>query len=171
MAHDTRETIAATLRIKAAAAIRRNRNWLTGASLAFLLLPAHASPSPLRHSAGRDYFQESGAGAPLGKLNVPAKMMTGKCITMVSPNYPQAAGASAKPSAVIVRVVIWKSGTVTPMRVISGEQPLQDEAMNVVRLWRYKPFIQDQIAVDVSTEIRVDFDPSKPGGVVTHPSH
>lgn len=115
------------------------------------------------------YVQESGVGAPLGKLNVPSKMMAGNCITMVSPNYPQG-GDSPKRSRVIVRVVIWKSGSVTPMRVISGDPSLEIEAMNTVRLWHYKPFVRDKEPLDVATDLTVDFDPTKPGGLVTHPN-
>jgi TonB family protein len=143
------------------------------ASVVFALRPDSASamgPSAIR-SAGALYLQDSGAGAPLGKLNVSPGVMAGHCITMVSPTYPPTAGDSPTASTVVVRVVIWKSGTVSPMRVISGPSTLQDEAMNTVRLWKYKPFDRDGEPIDVTTDIRVDFDPAKPGGVVTHPSH
>jgi TonB family protein len=96
-------------------------------------------------------------------------VMAGHCITKVSPHYPQTAGDSPAASTVIVRVVIWKSGAVSPMRAISGPFALQDEAMNAVRNWQYKPFVRDGEPLDVSTDIEVDFDPGKPGGVVSHP--
>ena len=127
-------------------------------------------PSGIRLSA-EPYLQESGAGAPLGKLNVPPAVMARHCLTMVSPTYPPATDGSATAAVVIVRVVIWKSGTVTPLRAISGPQGLQDEAMNTVRLWRYKPYALDGDPLDVTTDIQVEFDPAKPGGVVTHPGH
>jgi protein TonB len=115
--------------------------------------------------------QESGAGAPIGKLIVPAKVMAGYCVTMVSPTYPQQDSVqTAKRATVTVRVVIWKSGKVSPMRVISQQSPLNDEAMNVVRLWRYKPYSRAGVLVDVTTDVDVDFIPGKPGGIVTHPS-
>lgn len=90
---------------------------------------------------------------------------------MVSPSFPQTADNVPKVSTVLVRVVIWKSGSVTPMRVVTGSPALETEAMNVVRLWRYKPYSREGEAVDVTTDIQVDFDPAKPGGVVTHPNH
>ena len=143
------------------------------ASVAFPLLPGSAiamRPSAIR-SLGGPYLQDSGAGAPLGKLHVSPAMMAGQCITMVSPAYPQTAGDAPTAATVTVRVVIWKSGNVTPLRAISGPQGLQDEAMNTVRLWKYRPFARDGGPLDVTTDIQVEFDPAKPGGVVTHPNH
>ena len=89
-------------------------------------------------------------------------------MTMVSPVYPQTA-ESAMASTVVVRVVIWKTGSVSPMSVVSGKQALEDAAMNAVRQWRYQPFIRDGETVDVTTEVDVDFVPGRPGGIVTHP--
>jgi TonB family protein len=146
---------------------------LATAIIALSLLSQQASAMRLTaiHSIGAHYLQESGAGAPLGKLNVPEQLMEGHCITMVSPTYPQGDGVSRQPSTVVVRVVIWKSGSVYPMRVVSGDTSLEAQAMDAVRLWHYKPFLRDGEPMDVSTDIRVDFDPQKPGGVVTHPHH
>jgi protein TonB len=57
------------------------------------------------------------------------------------------------------------------MEVVSGPPSLEAEAMSAVRLWRYKPFLRDGEPLDVTTDIRVDFDPAKPAGLVTHPNH
>ena len=105
--------------------------------------------------------------APLGKLNVPAKLMASRCITMVSPDYPP--GLDRKAASVVVRVVIWKSGDVSPMRVISGQPSLEAEAMNAVRLWHYRPYVREGEPLDVTTDVEVDFDPRRPGGMVSHP--
>lgn len=121
-------------------------------------------------SADALYLQDSVAGTPLGKLNVSPGKMAGRCITMVSPNYPQATGDAPAATSVIVRVVIWKSGSVSPLRAVSGPSALEAEAMSAVRLWRYKPFVRDGEPLDVTTDIRVDFDPAKPAGLVTHPN-
>jgi periplasmic protein TonB len=143
------------------------------ASAVFPLLPCslNAMSRAAIGSLGEPYLQESGAGAPLGKLNVPAAVMARHCLTMVSPRYPSAGDGSSTAAVVIVRVVVWKSGNVTPLRAISGPQGLQDEAMNTVRQWRYKPYALDGNPLDVTTDIQVEFDPAKPGGVVTHPGH
>ena len=117
------------------------------------------------------YLQESGAGAPLGKLVVAPQVMEGHCITKVSPVYPQTDGIPRTKATVVVRVVVWKSGSVSPVRVVSGEGSLEAQATNAVRLWRYKPFLRDGEAMDVTTDISVDFDPQTQGGMITHPKH
>ena len=140
-------------------------------SIVFSLLsyPVMAMQPAAVRSANALYLQDGVAGTSLGKLNVPPDKMAGRCITMVSPNYPLTAGEPPSAALVVVRVVIWKSGSVSPLRVISGPPLLEGEAMNTVRLWRYKPYTRDGEALDVTTDIRVDFDPAKPGGTVTHP--
>jgi periplasmic protein TonB len=101
------------------------------------------------------------------KLMVAPDVMAGHCITMVS---PQNAGAEVL-SAVVVRVMVSASGKVVPVRVVSGSPALEAEAMNAVRLWQYRPFVRDGAPVDVLTDVRVIFEPGKPGGMVSHPNH
>lgn len=144
---------------------------LASAACSLLSYSASAMRASASRLPGEPYLQESGTGAPLGKLNVSPGVMSHHCITMVSPTYPPASADPPTAAIVIVRVVIWKSGNVTPLRAISGPQGLQDEAMNTVRLWRYKPYERDGEPMDVTTDIQVEFDPAKPGGVVTHPGH
>jgi TonB family protein len=117
------------------------------------------------------YLQDSDGAAPTDRLTVPEEVMASRCITMVSPNYPRASAGPVTPSTVVVRVVVTQSGKVSPVRVLSGEPALQAEAMNAVRLWRYRPFVRDGAPVDVTTEVRVVFQAERLGGVVSHPNH
>jgi TonB family protein len=149
-----------------------HRSIFAGAAILLLSAPAKGLRPVIGNNSDVFYIQESGAGVPIGRLNVPPGVMAGRCITKVSPNYPLTPGdATTAPTAstVIVRAVIWKSGNVSPMRVVSGQPALESEAMNAVRLWRYKPFARDGETLDVTTDIKVDFDPIKPGGLITHP--
>ncbi len=138
-------------------------------STTFFVLASQANAIP--PAAIHSYLQESGAGAPVGKPSVDPEVMDGHCITKVSPIYPQTDGSPRIRATVVVRVVIWKSGTVSPVRVVSGDSSLEAEATNAVRLWRYKPFVRDGEAMDVSTDISVVFDPQTQGGLITHPKH
>jgi TonB family protein len=142
-----------------------------GAVLSFLPFPARAIRPSAINSAVALHLQQSGAGAPLGKLNVPAETMAKQCLMMVSPSYPQSMMKDARSYTVIVRVVVWKSGNVSPMRAISGPPLLQDEAMNAVRLWQYRPYTRDGEPLDVTTDVKVNFVPGKSGGTVSHPSN
>lgn len=112
-------------------------------------------------------LEESTTAAPLGKLNVPAQVMASHCIKVVSPAYPS--GAEQKPAAVVLRVVIWKSGDVAPLHIVSGPPSLEAEAMNALRQWKFKPYVRDGEPLDVTTEVKVQFDPQKQAGMVTHP--
>ena len=143
------------------------------ASTTFCVLASQseAMPPAAIHSAGKAYLQESGAGAPLGKLVVAPEVMEGHCITKVSPVYPQTEGTPRTKATVVVRVVVWKSGSVSPVRVVSGDSSLEAQATNTVRLWRYKPFLRDGDAMDVTTDISVEFDPQTQGGMISHPKH
>lgn len=109
-------------------------------------------------------------GINLVSLNVPAETMANRCITMVSPLYPYAAAKAAKPESIVLQAVISKSGRVSPVRLVSGSEQLEGEAMNAVRLWRYKPYMRNGEPVDVTTQIVVQFNPASPGGLVTHPN-
>jgi TonB family protein len=150
--------------------VDRLRGLLPVCVLVFLVpVPARAMQLALIGPATGLYLQETGAGAPLGKLYVPMKAMGGNCITMVSPTFPQTDQVPTA-STVILRVVVWKSGRVTPMRLLSGNPALETAAMDAVRLWKYRPYARDGEALDVSTDIQVEFDPAKPGGLVTHPN-
>jgi TonB family protein len=146
------------------------RGWLAAGILSsFLPCPASAMRFSAIGVATGSHLQES--GATLGKFHVPPEKMAGLCVTMVSPTYPHAAEDLQKESAVVVQVVISKAGRVSPMRVVSGSPLLEAEAMNAVRLWRYKPFVRDNEPIDVTTEIQVNFEPGKPGGLVSHPNN
>jgi TonB family protein len=105
-----------------------------------------------------------------GRLFVPGPVMAGYCTTMVSPNYPPGARGETKSAVVVLRAMIRKSGTVSPMYAVSGPHELESAAMDAVRLWRYKPYVKDGEPVDVITEIQVEFYPGRMGGMITHPA-
>jgi protein TonB len=87
---------------------------------------------------------------------------------MVSPNYPS--GGDQTKAAVVLRVMVSRTGHAFPIDLVSGPPSLGAEAMDAVRLWKYKPYMSANGPVDVVTQVLVDFVPGRPGGVITHPN-
>jgi periplasmic protein TonB len=114
--------------------------------------------------------QQSNTGASGSSLFVPGSVMTRYCTTMVSPYYPPGLHGESSPAVVTLRATIRKSGTVSPISIVSGPHELESAAMDAVRLWRYRPYMKDQEPLDVTTEIQVEFYPGRLGGVITHPA-
>ena len=75
----------------------------------------------------------------------------------------------ATPVTVMLRVTISKAGTVVPVRLVEGDQAFAAEAMDAVRLWRYRPYVRDGEAIEVATDVRVEFVPGRAAGLVSHP--
>jgi periplasmic protein TonB len=94
--------------------------------------------------------------------------MASFCLTMVSPRFPLQAQAQGA-QTVVLQVVVRHTGVVNPIHIVSGNPALEAEAMNAVRLWRYRPYLVDGQPVDVMTNVRVDFIPGKLSGLVSHP--
>jgi periplasmic protein TonB len=91
-------------------------------------------------------------------------------LTMVSPHFPvqkQAQGGQV----VVLQVVVRHTGAVNPIHIVSGNPSLESEAMDAVRLWRYRPYVEDGQPIDVMTNVKVDFVPGKQAGMVSHPGH
>ena len=104
-----------------------------------------------------------------GKVTVPGRIMAGNCSKMVTPIYAREVTSTATSATVVLEVVISRQGTVRPIRLVSGDASLRDAAMDAVRLWRFRPYLQNGEAVEVSTQLDVDFVPGRPGGLVTYP--
>jgi len=73
------------------------------------------------------------------------------------PAYPEAAKAQEIEGSVIMDVLIAPNGSVTYVRTIDGDRLLQNAAEDAVMRWRYKPYLVNGVAVQVSTTVRVDF--------------
>jgi protein TonB len=114
-------------------------------------------------------FQDGTALAPAGRKIVPEATMASSCLTMVSPRFPLQAQAQGA-QAVVLKVVIRHTGAVNPIHIVSGNPSLEPEAMDAVRLWRYRPYLANGQPIDVITTVRVAFIPGKQGGLVSHPA-
>jgi TonB family protein len=71
--------------------------------------------------------------------------------------YPDVARQAGIEGIVSMRVVINKDGAVDEVKVLSGEQLLQQAAISAVRQWRYQPYLLEGNAVPVVTIVNVKF--------------
>lgn len=69
----------------------------------------------------------------------------------------------------MLQVVVRRTGAVNPVRLVSGKASLESDAMDAVRLWHYRPYVEGGQPIDVVTNVRVDFVPGRQGGLVSHP--
>lgn len=81
----------------------------------------------------------------------------GLLIHKVAPKYPKAARKAHIEGTVVLCAVITKDGTIANLRVLSGPDVLVQSAVKAVEQWRYKPYLLSGKAVEVYTEIRVNF--------------
>jgi periplasmic protein TonB len=81
----------------------------------------------------------------------------GNLVYRVQPNYPAIARQARVQGSVELRAVISKTGTIENLIVVSGHPMLSAAALAAVRQWRYRPYLLNNEAVEVETEITVNF--------------
>jgi TonB family protein len=96
-------------------------------------------------------------------------------IKRVTPEYPADAKAAHIEGTVRFTALLGKDGTVRDLQLVSGHPMLVQAAMNAVKQWVYQPTLLNGEAVEVRTEIVVNFrlDPAegtyRVGGGVSPP--
>jgi TonB family protein len=78
-------------------------------------------------------------------------------VKRVEPDYPPIAKTVRLQGKVVLKVTISKDGAVTAARIVSGHPMLAPAAVQAVKQWRYKPFIVDGRAMEITTVIEVPF--------------
>ena len=81
----------------------------------------------------------------------------GNLIYRVQPIYPLLARQARVQGAVELRAIVSKSGTIENLVVLRGHPLLVPAAINAVRQWRYRPYLLNGEAIEVETEITVNF--------------
>jgi TonB family protein len=93
----------------------------------------------------------------LATVRISQGVSQGLLIKRVQPKYPQAALAVRAQGAVQIEATINKEGSVTNLKVLSGDPVLARAALEAVRQWRYKPYYLDGAPVEIQTQITVNF--------------
>lgn len=122
-------------------------------------------PGALSNGAlsGGAAFSTGGPSASAPKLALPSKarvssgVAEGLLIHKVLPQYPILARQARIQGAVVLQAVIGKDGTVKNLQILSGHPMLLPAAMQAVKQWRYRPYFLNGEAVEVDTQITVNF--------------
>jgi protein TonB len=117
-----------------------------------LTLPTNNSESSLHNIVVAE------APAPKqGMLRVSQGVSQGLLMKKVSPVYSQTALQLGKEGAVDLIATISKDGTVTGVRVTSGDLMLANSAVDAVKQWKYRPYLLNGEPVEIQTQITVNF--------------
>lgn len=84
-------------------------------------------------------------------------ILQGMLIRRVEPMYPPMARAAHIQGPVVLAAVISKDGTIENLRTLSGHPMLVSAAVTAVSQWRYRPYILNGEAIEVDTQITVNF--------------
>lgn len=108
--------------------------------------PSHRAAEPLPAS-----------GAVPQRIRVAGNVQKAKLIQHVEPVYPPLAMQARISGVVRLNAVIGKDGTVQNLTVSSGHPLLVPPAMDAVKQWVYAPTLLNGQAVEVATQIDVEF--------------
>ncbi len=75
----------------------------------------------------------------------------------VDPNYPLLAREMKVQGSVILDAYIGRDGNIQALKIVSGPTILATAAMEAVRQWRFKPYLQAGQAVETEARITVNF--------------
>jgi protein TonB len=78
-------------------------------------------------------------------------------IRQVRPNYPPLAKQARIQGVVRFNAIISRDGTIQNLQMVSGHPLLVPAATDAVRQWVYKPTLLNGEAVEVQTQIDVNF--------------
>lgn len=96
-------------------------------------------------------------GARPMRVRVSQAVTQGMIISKVQPTYPPDARAARIQGSVIIAAIIGKDGNVQSERLISGHPLLAPAAMDAVKQWKYRPYLLNGQAVEVDTQVTVNF--------------
>jgi protein TonB len=86
-----------------------------------------------------------------------SSMLEGSLIRKVQPIYPPLARSARVQGSVLLAAEISKDGTIKDLKLISGHPMLVPAAIQAVSQWRYRPYILNGEAIEVETQITVNF--------------
>jgi periplasmic protein TonB len=95
--------------------------------------------------------------APSAPVRVTSGVQSARLVFGPKPSYPTLALTTHTQGTVRIQAIIGRDGTIRNLQVLSGPPLLIAVAMEAVRQWRYQPTMLNGEAVEVITEIDVNF--------------
>jgi TonB family protein len=93
----------------------------------------------------------------INSFMVGSGVMAGARIGGRNPVYPEMAKINRVQGTVVLQATISREGLIDDLTLISGPRDLQQEALDAVRTWRYRPYLLNGQPVEVRTLINVVF--------------
>lgn len=91
------------------------------------------------------------------RVRVSQGVTQGMVLSKVQPIYPADAKAARIQGSVVIGVVIGKDGNIQSERLVSGHPLLAPAAMDAVKQWKYRPYLLNGQAVEVDTQVTINF--------------
>lgn len=100
-------------------------------------------------------------GEPANPVFQPSKVSSGlrggTAIYQPRPTYPEMAKRNGLAGDVVLKFLVTKSGTVTNVRVVSGNPTLALAAIQSVKMWRYRPFLLNGEPTETESQATIKF--------------
>jgi TonB family protein len=93
----------------------------------------------------------------LQTLTISQGVSQGLLLKKVQPAYPPTALRMRIEGPVKLLATVGKTGNVTDVKVVSGDQLLTQSALDAVKQWKYKPYLLNGDPVEIQTEISINF--------------
>lgn len=90
-------------------------------------------------------------------LRISQGITQGLLMSRVSPAYPPVAMQMRKEGTVELLAFVSKTGSITKIKVLSGDPTFAKAAVDAVRQWKYRPYLLNGEPVDIETQITVNF--------------
>ena len=95
--------------------------------------------------------------ASIESLRVSQGVSQGLVTKKVAPVYPPSALQLRKQGAVELLATVAKDGSITRVKVLSGDATLAKSAADAVRQWKYRPYLLNGEPVEIETQITIHF--------------
>jgi protein TonB len=90
-------------------------------------------------------------------MKVSQGVLQGMLVKKVQPLYPPQAQQRRIQGSVVMQATIGKDGSITNVKVLSGDSQLAQAATDAVRQWKYKPYVLNGEPVEIQSQVTVNF--------------